>query len=407
MNKRTLARLWLLLAVASTSGVTARAAGEGERLESEARQRLLAQPSDAKARFDLARALTWQQRWDKAHEIYGELLASEPENPDYLLGMAQVWRGRGRPADALRLLADARALAPGYEDVWRAEISALIETGDALAMARARTLRESARNAFPNAIWLFPALDIPAAETARGRDARVGVHGAARRSVVEVALSHDALTGDRADWQGVQMTLERHLGERRMVYGSVEHTRRFGLQDDYAQLGVFMPLAPLTTLQLEGAFSPTHHVRASRRLLAQVQQALPRGWEIGGGIRLAHYDYGSARQLNLGLERYWGQHRAGYTLFLGGPVGSGHAAAHRLQWAYYLADRDWVALTTSWGRETEHDGQALRSLQFAAVSVSGQRELSSNWTLIWDVGRHRYRQGYARTGLRVGLRRTF
>ena len=404
MTRALLAGLlgWALLACSGT----AMAAPSGEQLESDARQRLSVHPDDEAARFDLARALSWQQRWDEAQPIYDELLARAPDNTDYLLGMAQVWRGRGQPRAALPLLGRARALAPAYQDVWRAEISALLETGDPALRDQARTLRERARDAFAQSGWLFPALDTPAAEVALGRLARAGLPGA-RRTVVELSGSHDALNGGRGDWQVVQLALEQHLGERRLVYGSVEHGRRFGLRDDFAQLGGLVPLAPLTTLQIEGAFSPTHRVRPSNRLLVQLQHALPRGWEIGSGARIARYDSGSSYQANMGVEHYRGQQRLGYTLFMGAPEGARAALAHRLQWAYHRTDRDWVGLTVGWGRETEHDGNRLQTRPFRALGLSGRHELSTQWALIWDVGWNRYRQGYARTGVRLGVRRTF
>lgn len=407
MTRRPHLARWCLGVACLALLAAAHAAPSAEQLEAEARQRLAIQSDDATARFDLARALGWQQRWDEAQPIYDELLARAPDNPDYLLGLAQVWRGRGQPLLALPLLARARALAPTYEDVWRAEISALIETGDRARLDEARTLREAARDAFAQSIWLFPALDMPAAEGALGRNVRAGMPGDARRTVIELVGSHDALSGGLPSWQGAQLTLEQHLGERRLIYGSVEHTRRFSQSDDFFQLGAFVPVAPLTTLQLEAAFSSTHRVRASRRLLLQVQQALPRGWEIGAGARLAHYNSGSAHQINLGVERYRGHHRIGYTAFMDRPEGAKNAFSHRVLWAYHFTDRSWVGLNVAWGRETEHDGGSLRTLPFRAAALTGRHELSTQWALIWNVGWNRYRQGYARTGVGLGIRRTF
>ena len=58
-------------------------------------QRLAKKPGDTDARFELARALARQNKFQAAAAEYLRLLKKYPDNPDYLLGIAQVnlWSG--------------------------------------------------------------------------------------------------------------------------------------------------------------------------------------------------------------------------------------------------------------------------------------------------------------------------
>lgn len=92
-------------------------------------QRVEAEPTDAEARFLLARVLSWLERWPESLQHYDLLLADSPDNVDYLHGKAQVLVWSGRPEQALPLLERARALAPEYESIWQLESQALLAAG--------------------------------------------------------------------------------------------------------------------------------------------------------------------------------------------------------------------------------------------------------------------------------------
>lgn len=126
--------------------------------------RLSLAPEDAEARYLLARVLAWQGRHEHALAEFERLLANEPANSDYLLGEAQALVWKGEPERALPLLAKARRLAPQYEDVWRAQIAALVALGDAGRLRQARLIRAEARRRFPQSSWEFRGLDERAVE---------------------------------------------------------------------------------------------------------------------------------------------------------------------------------------------------------------------------------------------------
>ncbi len=141
---------------AALAAVERRAYPEAERL---LREQLAARPEDGEARFLLARVLAWQERHAVALREYERLLEAEPDNSDYLLGKAQTHVWNHEPQSALPLLARARRLSPGYADVWRAQIMALVALGDEDRLRQARIIREEARRRFPDSRWEFRGLE--------------------------------------------------------------------------------------------------------------------------------------------------------------------------------------------------------------------------------------------------------
>jgi tetratricopeptide (TPR) repeat protein len=165
MKSRLLAFAFALLAPgtlsaevpqAARAAVEQRAYPEAERL---LRERLAQEPGDAEARFLLARVLAWQERHAVALREYERLLEAEPDNSDYLLGKAQTHLWNHEPESALPLLSKARRLAPGYEDVWRAQIMALVALGDESRLRQARIIRDEARRRFPDSRWEFRGIE--------------------------------------------------------------------------------------------------------------------------------------------------------------------------------------------------------------------------------------------------------
>jgi YaiO family outer membrane protein len=103
-----------------------------------------------------------------------------------------------------------------------------------------------------------------------------------------------------------------------------------------------------------------------------------------------------------------GQERFSYLLFAGGPEGHAISSSHRIQWAHYYGDRDWMGVSAVQGRETDNLGEGVFSTtRVNGVSLSGRHNLSSDWGLIWEVGSLRQGDIYTRNGAYAGLRHSF
>lgn len=429
------------------------AADDPVALELQMRQQLARQPADVEARFQLARALAWQRRFDAALTEYARLLQVQPRNADFLLGTALVHLWRGTPRQALPLLRQARRLAPRYEDVWRTQIQALLALGDKQAQRQAHLVRDAARQRFPRGNWRFAALDgelpqepavavvMPPADPAPASSALpdtaapptpptpaeisaaavpavapaavppvVAPSGFAKsgRYEWEAGFTQERLSNDLPGWRSRYLLGEWHRPDHSVLYGGLRGTERYLRNDQEAHFGGVLPLNAQTQLQAEAGFSNTHRVLAQRYGFVQAQYQPAPGWSVAGGARRSVYETGLSRVLHVSVERYIGNERFGYTRYEGGPDGSGLAPSHRLQWAHSYGARDWIGPALVRGRETEYTGgNNFLTSQVRGLSLSGRHDLDSDWAMLWDVGTVRQGDSYTRRGVRLGLRHAF
>ncbi|MFD1712461.1 YaiO family outer membrane beta-barrel protein [Ottowia flava] len=375
-----------LLALGSHGYAAPSTEGTATELEFQARARLARQADDPAALADLARALAWQERWDEAQALYERLLRATPDDADHLLGLAQIWKGRGHPDRALPLLRRARALAPDYQDVWQSEIQALSASGQP---EQARKLKELAHQRFPDAAWA-------AAPPTSMRPA----------TTVSVDTEFARLSGARGDRREQVLHVVHQWRPRTNVFGGVIRTQQLGTLDRYFYAGTTLPWGPGSTLQLELGGSSTHHIAPKQRLGVQWQVQPGSGWDLGVGWRLSRYDTATARLWQLSADRYWGSHQWGYTVYLGSARGA-NAVSHKLMWTYHLSDHDRIGISLSHGHEIEAEGARLSRTQVRSASLSGHHRLTDAWAATWTLGWLQYQPGYLRRGAHVGLRYTF
>lgn len=227
-------------------------------------------------------------------------------------------------------------------------------------------------------------------------------------TAVEVGLAHENLDKGHNDWRAATVDIEHYAAPRETFYAGLRETQRFGLDDTEGKAGAYLPITDACTLNLEGSASGTHRVLPQYSLYAQLHRILPAGWGIAAGLRHNEYSTSGTNTLNLLAERYWGNYRAAYTLYLGKPEGASTGASHRVQLSYYYTDRSHVGLSLTSGREVESigPGQVLTS-DIEAAGLAGRHWLNRDWAVSYELGRQRQDNLYTRQGLYVGLRRQF
>ena len=138
---------------------------------------------DHEARFLLAQVLAGQEgKTSDALAEFDRLLSDYPTNTDLLLGKAEVLQRLGKAADALPLLKKARRLAPNQEQIWRAQINALLEAGGESRMRQVRLIQAAAAQRFPDSNWdnvrrASPSAPIATANRRRPQAAETGDTG--------------------------------------------------------------------------------------------------------------------------------------------------------------------------------------------------------------------------------------
>lgn len=388
-------------------------------------QRLAQVPDDDAARFLLARVRAWQGEPEAALPLYAALLAREPDNADYLLGqgLAQLWAGRR--AAAIDTLERAQRRAPGDADVDRALAQArAAEPGAASAAAdrppeadrpaapvepsnrmppRAATPTPSDAMAPPPAGNDTLARDTPRAAAA---DARVEPSAAGRRRSLVLTARHDRLDRGFDDWQAWRLDGAAIGGGRVGVTGVVFSETRFGLDDHGVELGLVVPLRRGWTLQPQLGAVPDAQFLPRRVADLRLERAFGAGWIGAASLRRSDYRDVRVERLALGLERYVGAWRAGYTATATRLRGT-HAVGHDLRVARGYGDGGEVGVQFATGREDALLGTRVVASDVRAWSLGGRHPLTAGWALRWNAGHVAQGALYTRTGLALGLERRF
>ncbi len=225
----------------------------------------------------------------------------------------------------------------------------------------------------------------------------------------EVGFSHYALTNGYASWDSTYLDAAHRFGERQAIYGELRETRRFNLNDREVSGGYYHPLGETWTALIETSLSPEHRVLPQDSLFGQLQKAFDGGWDVQAGLRRTQYTLAATDLMVLTGERYWGNYRGAYTLYLAKLQGSGTAPSHMAQLSYYYAARSYLTLALSQGRQAESLGAGLGVLllDVTTASLSGRYWLSSAWGLSYEVLTERQGNLYSRRGARLGIRYAF
>lgn len=377
---------------------------EAERL---LRDYLIQNPNDAEAAFRLAKVLSWQKKYDDAEIAYRALLANEPENTDYQLGLAQVYVWRNQPALALPLLEKARASAAADSDIWRLHIQALAAKGDVASLRQALVLRQQAAERFPNLNW--PAIEEPPENAATKPVA--GVVTALERKFndpyanqIELGGSYENLTNQQGHWRSEYLSIEHHFNPRQLVYGSVQQTERFARNDIQLLLGTYQPLTANLTFNLEGDVSPTSQVLAKNSIMASLQGGLGHGVFLTGGYRHSEYGTGPVEQGFSTLESYFSDFRFAYTVRATDSFQKTQFG-HRFDFSYYYNDISSITFTYNFGAETGGFQGVVYDTQY--FGLHGRHWLNPDWALTWDLGHIEQGTSYIREGATLGIRRAF
>ena len=229
------------------------------------------------------------------------------------------------------------------------------------------------------------------------------------RTELEAGYGQETLTNNGSNWRVAHLDLSRQIADRYTIYGGLRGTRRFGLEDTDATLGLYYPLDATWTSVLELGVSPSHHVLPKYALFGQLQKALGGGWGANVGLRHSEYERSIVDVLSTSAERYWGQWRGAYTLYVGRPQGASLASAHRFQLTHYYGDRNSIGVAYTTGRELENVAAPLGVLSTDVKdwTLSGRHWFSNAWALTYDLVSHEQGGLYRRQGLRLGVRHSF
>lgn len=381
-------------------------AGRYAEAETLLRQQIYTRQVNWDAHFLLAKVLSWQKKYKEAEFEYQMLLAREPANSDYLLGLAQVCFWRGDKRAALPLIKTAQSLGPGDPDIWRLHIQILAAINDATSNRQALILQHQAAVRFPEQTWTLvtsaePEQMVPRQATAGGTDP---IFDLIHPNQIELGGSYDHLSKNRGFWRSEYLSFQHWFAPRQLVYAMFTQIERFGLNDEQFLLGGYYPLSPKLTLNMEGNVTPSPQVLASNSIMASLQTALGYKSFLTGGFRHSEYGTGPLQQGFAILETYFADFRAAYTVRLTDSLNRTQFG-HSFTFSYYYMDTSFITLSYSMGAETSgFQGVVLDTQSFA---LYGRHWFNQDWALTWTLGHINQGTAYDRDGVSLGIRRAF
>jgi len=353
-----------------------------------------AQPELSDERDALARSCSRAGRAAEALAHYEVLLRVDRDNPDWLLGQSQALLALGRAREALPSLERGRAVAPAYEDIWRANVTALEAAGEP---ERAMALATEAGRAFPAATW--PHERQAALERARLLE---------RGSRLSLGASYENLSSGRPSWKAVTAQLERPLAGTRRLLAGLNLEERFDTQDEQLSVGIVDRIGRNWSWGVGADATHDPEILPDWSVVAELGRMLPGSRSIGLRARHAEYETVDVDSLAVTVEQYAERFRIAYTLTGTKPTGIDWGFGHGLRVAHDYEYGSHVTLAFAYGEEAETVAPGVVQVtDVRAAVLHGVHWQSPAWGLAWEVGWHEQGDLYDRIRFRLGLEHRF
>jgi YaiO family outer membrane protein len=353
-----------------------------------------ASPQDTDARFALARAYARAGLFADAEREFDFLLAKNADDVDWLLGKSQALVAMQRPREALPLLANARRLAPHYEDVWRTEATALEAAGDqhgALALLASASVR------FPGAGW-------PGERRARLMEERLLTSG----TRLSAGVAYEDLSRENEPWRSAFAAVMVPISGSTRLVAALALERRYGRQDEQISAGIAHQLPARWSLDAGVAATPGAELLAKHH--AHLELARPMGRRTSAGLRYrrSHYDAVDVDALAASGEYAFGGYRLAYTLTGTRPTDIDVTLGHAVRFARDYGTASNVTALAARGddAETVSPGRVLVT-RVTTLAVYGVHWRSAAWGYSWSASWTEQGDLYERLGVRLGVERRF
>lgn len=222
--------------------------------------------------------------------------------------------------------------------------------------------------------------------------------------------SVEQLTKNLGTWRTASLFFQRKTENRQLIWGNYRFSNRNGNKDQEFVAGIYQPLKNKWAITAEAMYSPSHKYVGKYSVMGEVEKGLKNGLVLHFGGRTTKYD---AIRANTGygiVEKYWGNNRGAYTLYVTNLSNAGTAPTHRFQYnRYYGENVSNFGAAFSFGREHENLGPGLGILRSNtwSVSLSAKHWLTKKIGLNLDGTIHRQGDIYYRRGFSFGLRYRF
>lgn len=227
---------------------------------------------------------------------------------------------------------------------------------------------------------------------------------------VQFQFSNESLTRNFGTWRTASFYFQKNSDSKQIVWANYRQSSRNRNRDEEIVAGIYQPLKNKWAFTAEGMYSPTHKYVGKYSVMGEVEKGLKKGVVLHLGGRFTKYEAIKANTVYGIVEKYWGNNRGAYTLYVTKLSNAGTAPTHRFQYNRYYGERvNTVGAAFSFGREHENLGPGIGILRSKtwSVGVSARHWLTKNIGLTVDGTIHRQGDIYYRRGLTFGLRYRF
>lgn len=230
------------------------------------------------------------------------------------------------------------------------------------------------------------------------------------KNEVQVQYSHETLTRNFGTWRIASLYFERKLSKRKIVSATYRVSDRNSNRDQEFVGGFYSGIGRRWAMTGEAMFSPTHKYVGKFSTMLEAERILGKGYVAHVGARYTAYTTVKATTVYGLTEKYWGDNRAAYTLYITNLTNAGTALTHRAQYNRYIGENgNSVGTAVTVGREHENLGPTLGILrsQTWSVAASARYWFTKTVGLNFDALLHRQGDIYFRRGVNLGIRYRF
>ena len=226
---------------------------------------------------------------------------------------------------------------------------------------------------------------------------------------VQLNYTFEKLSNGYGDWQSASLDFSRKFKTRQTLYGSFLRTSRFRSRDEQATLGFYVPLNDKWAVEFEASVSPTHNTLAKWTARGRIERQFGKGWVVSAGYRRTVYNAAKVNLISLGAEKYFGNYRAAYTLYVSDLQKTGTSASHVFQFNRYYGEQvSSIGVTGGFGRELESLGnQGVLQTSVRSIALSGRHWVNRRWGINYGAALTQQGKFYLRRGLNIGFRIRF
>lgn len=232
----------------------------------------------------------------------------------------------------------------------------------------------------------------------------------ANKYEVQFQLAQESLSGGRGTWRIASMYVERRLRRRAIIWGTYRVSSRNSTRDQEFIGGGYRPFGKRSAVTGEVMFSNTGNYVGRFSVMGEAERKLGSSYVGHFGTRYTSYATVKALTSYGLIEKYWGNNRAAYTVYVTRLTNAGTAPTHRFQYTRYFGeDLNSVGATYVFGREHENLGPNVGILRSKTWSIAGSARhwLSKKVGVSFDALIHRQGDLYYRRGANVGFRYRF